>query len=508
MTPLIVDNEYQFAIYRAAGYLIIVAGPGCGKTYTLVKLADYNRAKSVLAVAFGKAMAEELERKLMHGMARTTHSMAFEAIKHAYGRGRDGKFLIGFDRDRSWKLADKRLPGRQYNRIKQSLCETVSKCKARMAHTPSAIKEVIDDFLIVTEPLDLANFVGAVEEMLNDCARPEENTMTVDYDDQLWLFGICDWMEAHMKFDEVYVDEVQDFTGVQMASTKKFVSPGGRLVLFGDPNQAIFGFRGAGGMEDFARQLGATEMPLPVCYRCSSSIVEEARRLVPRLEPAPGAREGLVTRATLPTMLRDVKPGDYILSRSNAPLVKLCLMFLRDGVRAQIDGRDMGKTLASMVRRFKPVDVEDLRAKMRHWAEVEVARRTSSEPPQPTEEVYDRLDCLMTFTQNAQTVEQVIDRIEEAFASPNSDDYITLSTVHKAKGQERSRVWLLQNTFDRMSTRLQIAAEELGPGALESSKASDQIRARMTEEKNIQYVAVTRAKDFLCYVDHDFKKDL
>jgi len=485
-------SELQLNIFAFNGTSLIVAGPGCGKTTTLVELASRSRDKSVIAVAFGKDIAKVLQQRLTHGVAQTIHSVGHQTIKAALSlRGND---LV--ERDRAFKIADRLWPGPQTNYLKLALAQTLSHCKARLAHDFDSIVDVIDEFLIPVHPLDYETFVHTVIAMLNIAAQPHLTDNKFDYDDQIWLPLVCPWMRPPEQYDFVLVDEMQDLTIAQMRAVHRLVKPGGSMAMFGDPNQAIFGFRAAGGMNEFALEVGATALPLSICYRCGYSIVEEARRFVPRLQPAPDSKPGLVTRCGLSALLKNVRPGDFVLSRSNAPLVKLCLVLLQDGVRAQIEGRDIGSTLASFVKRQRARTVDELDVKVRAWAEKEAARLAANEPPKPTDEVYDRRDCVLMFCRAAETVEEVIDRIQQAFVSTDEGDYVTLSTVHRAKGKERDRVWLLESTFIRNVKRLEIAREK-----------GEEVQGSLQEEANIRYVAITRAREFLAYVDHDFKAE-
>lgn len=481
-------NDQQQNIFASrALILMVIAGPGCGKTTTLLKLANLALGKSVLAVAFGKGTAREMEERLSNGVARTTHSVGFETVRNAVGQH------VKTDPDRAWKIAEQIYPGKELNRLKQALTETLTKSKARLAHTYEEIDAVIDDFLISTEPLDRENFIQQVFTLLNHSARPVD---CIDYDDQLWLPVVCPWMPPKQQYGLVLVDEVQDFTSSQLRFVLRLVKPGGRLIMFGDPHQAIFGFRGAGGMQGFAQEIGAEKLPLSVCYRCGSKIVEQARQYVPELQPAPNCKTGEVVNCGLPQLLKNVRPGDFVISRSNAPLVKLCMHFLREGKRAQIEGRDIGKTLAAFVRKQRAGSPEDLRNKVYAWAAKEAVRLAESVPPKQADAVWDRCECVLAFCEGAETVEQVLDRIDEAFSAADRGAYVTFSTAHRAKGKETDRVWVLDTTFTKNVKRLEIESQE-----------GKDVSAKMQEEHNARYVAITRAREFLAYVEHDFKAE-
>jgi len=81
--------------------------------------------------------------------------------------------------------------------------------------------------------------------------------------------------------------------------------------------------------------------------------------------------------------------------------------------------------------------------------------------------------CILALAQGEATPEAICRRIETLFRDEDQTSVITCSTVHKAKGLERDRVWLLEGTFNPHGGR---------------------------QEKNIYYVAVTRAKKELYQV--------
>jgi hypothetical protein len=238
-------------------------------------------------------------------------------------------------------------------------------------------------------------------------------------------------------------------------------------------HNCIYQFRGAGenSMRDIIDALDAKVLPLSVTYRCARSIVAEANRQVPDLEAAPGAPEGTVEHADEARMVREAREGDFILSRINAPLVRLCLAFLREGRRANIQGRDVGAQLAALVRKAKASSVAATLMWVDEWASAEADRlaRKELDASGPT----DKAETLRVIAEGASSVAEVIDRIDRLFRDDDDAGRITLSSTHKAKGLERERAWVLADTYLRR------------PGVAEG---------------NLFYVAVSRAKTALFLV--------
>jgi len=256
--------------------------------------------------------------------------------------------------------------------------------------------------------------------------------------------------------------------------TLRAVKPGGRIVAVGDPKQGIYRFRGADdrAFENVVAKLDAKVLPLSVCYRCCKSVVRVAQEIVPEIEAAPDAIEGEVRSVEYKQMKKDVQPGDFVLSRTNAPLVSLCLALLAEGRSAMIQGRDVGQQLASLVKKQKAASVEVLRDSIEEWGKKECARLAAKK--RDVQPVEDKVACILAISEGAASVQDVLDRIAALFADTGTEARIVLSSTHKAKGLERDRVWLLEDTYRRR------------PGV---------------EEANIFYVAVTRARKTLVFVE-------
>jgi len=310
-----------------------------------------------------------------------------------------------------------------------------------------------------------------VVKVLLQCTEVAEDGR-IDFDDMIWLPIALELKQP--QFDRVFVDETQDLNRCQIEMTMRAVKPGGRICAVGDPRQAIYGFRGAdsAAVDNVVRRLEAKVLPLSVCYRCCKSVIREAKEVVPQIEWAPDAAEGEVRVVTKSDMKRDARSGDFVLSRTNAPLIALCMHFIREGRPANIQGRDIGASLAAFVKKSKAKSVEALKDYIEDWRNKECARLAAKH--RDTQAVEDRAECLLALADGATSVGDIIGRIEELFVDRDSLSQITLSTTHKAKGLERERAWVLSGTYRRR------------PGQ---------------EEDNLYYVAVTRAQKTLFLVE-------
>jgi len=289
------------------------------------------------------------------------------------------------------------------------------------------------------------------------------------------------------------VDESQDLNRCQQELAKK---AGKRLVFCGDPKQAIYGFAGADAksMERLQEELQATPegcvvLPLTVTRRCGKAIVTEANKYVPDFSAHENNPEGKVSKAKYQsandkgTYHEQCEAGDMIVCRVNAPLVSQCFKFLRQNRKANIQGRDIGQGLIRTIQKLKASDVTDLCMKLQDWLHAEVKKENIKKQPSEARiaNIQDKYDCLTTFAEEANTIEEVIERIETIFTD-NAVNSILLSSVHKAKGLEAQRVFLLQ------------------PKGATIPHPMARTKQQKEQEYNLLYVAITRAISELVYV--------
>ena len=174
-----------------------------------------------------------------------------------------------------------------------------------------------------------------------------------------------------------------------------------------------------------------------------------------------------------------------ILCRVNAPLVSETFKFLKAGRRANIQGRDIGQGLISTVKKCKAASVVDLTGKIDDWLHKETSKERAKRNPNDTRiaSLQDRADCLQCFTMGCNTVDEVIRKIEAVFTDSKDSTGIRLSSVHRAKGLESQRVFII------------VTKEAPMPHPMSKQPWEKE------QEQNICYVAVTRAISELIWVN-------
>lgn len=462
------------------GNSVVRARAGTGKTTTIIEAITYAPEEKILLAAFNKSIAEELKTKLKNPKAEaaTLHSVGFRFVR----RNWEG---VTLDNDRGERLARRicgpTAPDAVINLVKR--LAAIGK-NAYPFPEPGDLEDAA-----YTYDLDPDDWLEDAGWTVSKIALLAEQVMTlactkdgtIDFDDMVFVPVRNGWVKA--SYDLVVIDEAQDMNASQLILAMKSCKEGGRIVVVGDDRQAIYGFRGAdsNSIDRLKGELVATELGLTITYRCPKSVVAMAARLVPDYQAAPTAPDGEVVHdLTFEKMVEMAEVGDFILSRKNAPLATVALRLLRMNKRAMVKGKDIGKGLLSIVRKIKAKTIPDLISKLEKWEDKQVDRLSKVKKKSAEtkiQNVRDQAETLRVLAQEAKSIKDLETRIDTLFqeTTGGEKDFIVCSSVHKSKGLERNRVFLLKDT--------------LYPGG------------RMNlEEQNIEYVACTRSKDKLFMV--------
>lgn len=315
---------------------------------------------------------------------------------------------------------------------------------------------------------------------------PGAAEFTISHDDMLWLPLIQN--HARPWFSLIVVDEAQDLNRAQIELIKRSLKREGRVAFVGDDRQAIYRFRGAesDALDILKKEFNCREFNLTITRRCGKKIVEMAQKMVPDYKAAPEAPEGEIIDLAGPKVLDNAKIGDFIVSRKNAPLMAICLGLIKRGIPAKVEGRDVAGSLKSLILRQKGIKTaEALVNKLERWADRQVAKIIARDPENDSaiQAIRDDYETVKALAEGCKTIDEVIIKIDQMFIEieGSSDSTIVVcSSVHKAKGLEANRVFVLVDTLYSKSPT-----------------------ADAQEEENIAYVAYTRAKNTLFMVRGD-----
>lgn len=318
------------------------------------------------------------------------------------------------------------------------------------------------------------------------------NVTVIDFDDQVYLPLVL--KVSFFTNDLIFVDECQDLNParyylIQRMATSSYGDA--QVVFVGDENQAIYGFTGAdsNAMTTISEMFSTTNLPLSICWRCSKAVIREAQAIVPEIQAAPNALEGSVNHlGSWDEMLATIQAGDFVLCRTTAPLVDLCMHLIRQGRAATVRGRDIGQGLIALAakiakRRGMKKKGMTLAENLYTYREEALAKLDHPKKANQRQSMADRLDTLIVLSEECKDFDDLKKKIEKIFTdSAGSKNLILCSTAHKAKGLEAKNVYIIH--------------PELMPFPFARQEWQQK------QEKNLKYVAITRAQENLYWV-HD-----
>lgn len=319
--PPVLDEDQRAVVAHRRGPLLVLAGPGTGKTTTIVESivarltdpADPLDPRSVLALTFGRRAALDLRDRVSARLGggilpavATFHSFAYGLVRLTEPASTDPPRLMSGAED------DVRIRTLLQGAVQDA---TISWPDDLMAALPTiglanevrAVLARARDLGMDAEDLRAAGrrdgrpawvAIGELAPQVRDVMLLEN---VMDYGELLWR-AVLRAREPdvrallHRTYRAVFVDEYQDTDPLQVELLRELVGPECALVAVGDPDQAIYAFRGADvtGLEQFTTTFPAgPAQPAPVivlrhCRRFGPAVRAAAAAVIGRNGPVPG----------------------------------------------------------------------------------------------------------------------------------------------------------------------------------------------------------------------------
>lgn len=505
---------------NARGNMLVEALAGSGKSTALKWLIASVPQKSILICAFNKRIADDMEASLppvpkgTYIKVRTFHATGLSVLKAQFPR-------LAIDKVATEEIINRAAGHAISFKMRRAAVSTLRMVKDTYAQPEPPSAEAVLALALEYSYFDKLDSVAA-QELCVDVVRDAyalsldfANRSTIDFSDMVWgpvALGIV----PRSRFQAVFVDELQDISEPQLAMLMSLVAPGGRMILVGDKFQAIYAWRGANAEKMFdlvEQKLKPKKFPLTITWRCAKAIVKEANALVPTLRARPDAPDGTVQTcqwAGLPHAIGAAMAGrptggphTFVLSRNNAMLLDCALYLWRSGTKFELNaGKDLLNPLFTLLDKLDMRTPELFLKSLRTWEKIELDRAEKANASAYAERIEEQAAMLRVAAQYAIPVE-IRDLLNDLIR-PNSSG-VLLSSVHKVKGLEAERVFLLRQTFGRHAKRSckfcdgsgRYGAAMCDPcgGTGIFAPAPDQ------ENLNIEYVAITRAINRLIWVD-------
>ena len=290
------DVDQRRAAETVTGPVLVVAGPGSGKTRTLThRIAHLVTHHSVppeqcLAITFTRRAAGEMRERLRallpnaweHIALHTFHSLGLAILRENHNAaGLQRGFRIASDAERVRLLRDAMHLSEKQARSRLSGISHAR--RTRTAPAAEALAEALETYQREMESRNLCD----LDDLVIRAADALESTPSLRE-------------EYRQRYQWVSIDEYQDVDEQQVRLVKLLVSEGGNLCAIGDPDQAIYGFRGADlrFFAEFGRDFPGTRVVrLTRNYRSDRNIVTlsaqviagsgSGQRSVPVVEDAP-----------------------------------------------------------------------------------------------------------------------------------------------------------------------------------------------------------------------------
>ena len=512
-------------IVYGSGHLAVDAKAGTGKSTTAVQSCVAYRpvhpSHEVLIVSFGKDIAEENAQKLIDaGLTDRSYS---SKTSHSLGNSLCSFFMNrpNIDEQKVFNLVNTRAEAirveavRIHNSGKPGDAEQLNADARQLEQFAPFVRKLVAlakregfGFFNDCQIDDKAAWYRLVEHYgiddFEDTSDLEiavahaqavyraslDQTDVIDFDDMV-LFPLVKNLRTKFQKDLIIVDEYQDISRARDALIKRHLKPGGKMVIVGDPNQAIMGFTGASStaMEDGIAALSAKVLPLSVTYRCPKAVVALAQGYVPGYSAHENNADGEVIHTQyLPD---DLQPGDALLCRNTQPLVETAYELIRAGKGCKVQGRDVAAGLKALARRWKVKTTTELLRRLETYEAKEIQKAQARGDETKVERIQDTCGTLRVVIhavneRKQQSVDDVVAYLDALFVPAKDEaggekqltNVILLCTYHRAKGREWDRVVLIEH-----ATRC-------------PSRAARK-PWQISQEKNLAYVAITRAKKTL-----------
>ena len=284
-------NEAQTqAIQHTDGPCLVLAGPGSGKTLTIVNRVKYLiekqkvRPEEILVVTFTRFAAAEMKSRLCLVMGKrdlpvtvgTFHGIYYGILKWAYRMNQENilsetekyQILRGVINKERMEIFDE-------EDFIQDIAAEIGKVKNNRIPLEEFVSEKCS--------------ADAFRNIYRNYEQHRKELKKIDFDDMLVLCYelfrsrpdvLAQWQK---KFRYVLIDEFQDINRIQYDVIRMLAQPENNLFVVGDDDQAIYGFRGADSelMLGFGKDYpNAKQILLGMNYRSTANIVQNSLKLI------------------------------------------------------------------------------------------------------------------------------------------------------------------------------------------------------------------------------------
>ena len=498
--------------------LLINAGPGTGKSYSLAKLPGYLRAQN--REAFLRNNKHTDEQVAIWEWVRTHidppsdgshHSMMYAAYnadavekqsevtpdyvecRTIHGHGASylmKKFrYLGAPNKKRGQIIVEYLTGKEFNKLPNkfewlSTLFHIEKLKEELLEPNEENFKLIHAKYDTLAALDLhKNMVEQANQIIPEMKKVSKTT-GIEFIDQVWL---PTFLLQSPIYDLGTVDECQDLSPLRLRLCRLLCRD---IVFVGDPDQAINAFAGADAHSfEKIEKIADVTLPLKTTFRLPPNIVKRANQLSPRAKlvgtkEAPGKEQSITFSELSYSIKKYMEKSDegqvLILCRYNAPLIKAAFKLMAEGVPCYVAGKQLVEQLVKIIEGRKAESLEELKSKLKQYFYFISKEAVEKDNLEVLEMLQDKMTCIFDVIKECSKINEVVPKLKELFAKKK---YVPrLMTCHKAKGQESRFVYILFPPIPSTKARTEDARQQ---------------------EKNLEFVAITRTMQDLYFVHED-----
>jgi superfamily I DNA/RNA helicase len=458
----------------------IEAGAGCGKTSTLLmSLKKLHKSKSVKFFAFSNVIADELKKKVSSLVqVSTIHATGLSVLKNNYKRV---------------SISETKIHGfvSKYVKTKAEIVKTGKFKKAVSEFIPKhslTLMDFSDKSMDITYNKYSFNFCPSWYPYIRDIKSKIDDYNTknlgksikVDFTDMVTL-PISMNLEFP-KYDVVFFDEAQDMGECHRQILLRSVKHDGRFIVVFDRRQNIFSFAGAdiNVLNNLLDSYNAEIFPLSYSFRCGKEIVGHSLGVFGDFKAHHTNIDGEVANGSI----NEIKvSGDAVLCRNTKPLFDVWAHLASNGISSFIKGKEFGLELIKLLKKYRKENNYTTSISLDNYLqsieedlfEIGVAK------PKFTKKYideYEKVTILRKLLKNTKNVAEAIKKLTTVFTEKGKG--IPLMTIHKSKGLEFERVFVMRN--DLIPSRFCVTKEDFA------------------EERRLDWVLRTRAKKSLIYI--------
>lgn len=537
----------DFFLNNPQSNMLVNALAGSGKSTTACMLSEHSKT-SDLYIAFNASVVEEFKKKIKNPKTKvmTMHSLAYSIMLYnveqeskdsgekpkGFGSQRS-KRTVNLDNFKPHKILDEEITKR-YGRyiefakrgfLKDNYVNLYNLCRLTLTDMSSNkdVSRLIDDHVLFLYYGDEGysapdiNEITSTLKILDTKSRQQFETQgVIDFTDMLWItfnkLKYDNWEVPYWAlYTNIYCDEVQDFSNIQLNFLKFIKRAKGRYVFIGDFHQAIYNFAGANAQafNQIPKMFAPVEtFDLPVCYRCAKSHLSRVNREygIPIL-PRDDAPMGFVKTIDKNKISEYAKAGDMVISRKNKWIAEVVLDLARNGTPIFIEDKEMvgaikrqilsskctsvgtlEKFLQKVISNYNKKLFEIVSKNVREGGHEEERLEAVAETNSKIDNTSFLLEILEGYLENhtsSDSVSKFSDFVDKLLNTTPSPDCVRLCSIHKAKGLEATNVFVLNEAKINFDFR--------------NSKEQN------VQEKNLSYIATTRAKEGLYLVKEPSK---